>query len=122
MANYTRNMQASFVAMLFCATSGAFAQTAPADSGDASSGLNAGTTAKAVKATDRKLAHRVATALARTRGLDSARIFVKAREGRITLTGSVTDVGQVSLAEDAAKRIDGVKAVDNDVRVAGPSL
>ena len=77
---------------------------------------------KVLKAADRKLAHRVATALERTRGLNAARILVKARDGHVTLNGSVTDNEQVLLATDAARKVDGVKTVESFVRVAGPSL
>lgn len=122
MPNHRRSLQALFITVLLSVAGSASAQPASADSGSAGSGPNAAIAAKAAKAADRKLAHRIATALARTRGLDSSRIFVKARDGHVTLSGSVTDGAQVSLAEDAAKHVDGVKAVDNDIRVAGTSL
>jgi hyperosmotically inducible periplasmic protein len=76
----------------------------------------------AAKANDRKLAHRVGSQLARTRGLDSAQILVKAHGGVVTLSGSVTDAGQIPLAADAAKQVDGVVRVENRIRVSGASL
>jgi hyperosmotically inducible periplasmic protein len=76
----------------------------------------------AAKANDRKLAHRIASQLARTRGLDSAQILVKAHGGVVTLSGSVTDAGQIPVAADAAKQVDGVVRIENRIRVSGASL
>jgi osmotically-inducible protein OsmY len=88
----------------------------------ATSGTMAVTPAKASKAADRKLAHRISTALGRTRGLNAARILVRARDGHVTLSGSVTDNGQIALATDAARQVDGVKTVENLVRVSGAAM
>jgi len=78
--------------------------------------------AKAARAANRKLAHRVETALARTRGLNSVRIIVTARDGRITLSGAVNYNEQIPLAVDAARKVEGVIDVDNRIRATGASL
>jgi hyperosmotically inducible periplasmic protein len=126
MIDYPRSVHAMFATALLALSCSVYAQTSPgsADTATASaaSGASALSSGKASKAADRKLAHRVATALARTRGLNAARIFVKARDGHITLSGAVTDSEQISLATDAARQVDGVKIVETLVRVSGPSL
>lgn len=126
MINYPRSMRALFATALLALYCSAHAQSSPgsADTATASaaSGASAISCGKASKAADKKLAHRVATALARTRGLNAARILVKARDGRVTLSGSVTDNEQIALATDAARQVDGVKTVETLVRVSGPSL
>ncbi|CAE6855470.1 BON domain-containing protein [Paraburkholderia domus] len=123
MINPHPSLQALFAAALIAFAGNAMAQPTPAPAEEASfSRASAVAAMKASKAADRKLAHRVATALERTRGLNAARILVKVRDGHVTLNGSVTDNEQVSLAADAARQVDGVKAVENFVRVSGPSL
>ena len=126
MINHSRSVHALFAAALLALSGSVFAQSLPssADAASASAASSASATpsGKASKAVDRKLAHRVATALARTRGLNAARILVKARDGRVTLSGSVTDNEQIALATDAARQVDGVKTVETLVRVSGPSL
>ena len=106
------------VAMLLTLTTHTFAQT----QGAATGSVAAASAPLSAKATDRKLAHRVASRLARTRGLNAARILVKARDGQITLSGSVSDSEQIPLAGDAARQVDGVIHVENRIRVSGASL
>jgi hyperosmotically inducible periplasmic protein len=83
---------------------------------------NAASNAKAARAANRELAHRVENALARTRGLNSARIIVTARDGRITLSGAVNYTEQIALAVEAARQVEGVTDVENRIRVTGASL
>ncbi|MFM0401705.1 BON domain-containing protein [Paraburkholderia aspalathi] len=123
MINPHLSLHTVFAAALLAFASHAVAQSTPAPAeGTSFSSASTVATMKASKAANRKLAHRVATALGRTRGLNPARILVKVRDGHVTLNGSVTDDEQVSLATDAARQVDGVKTVENFVRVAAPSL
>ncbi|MEC5408510.1 BON domain-containing protein [Paraburkholderia sp. MPAMCS5] len=78
--------------------------------------------ARAARTANRKLAHRVENALARTRGLNSARIIVTARDGRVTLSGAVNYNEQIPLALDAARKVDGVTDVESRIRATGASL
>ncbi|MFM0731766.1 BON domain-containing protein [Paraburkholderia sediminicola] len=123
MINPHLSLHTLFAAALLAFASHAMAQSTPAPA-EGTSFSSASTVAgtKTLKAADRKLAHRVATALERTRGLNPARILVKVRDGHVTLNGSVTDNEQISLAADAARQVEGVKSVENFVRVSGPSL
>ena len=122
MINPHLSLHTLFAAALFAFAGHATAQSTPALADGVAAIAATGATTKASKAADRKLAHRIATALERTRGLNAARILVKVRDGHVTLNGSVTDNEQVSLAADAARQVDGVKTVENFVRVSGPSL
>ncbi|MET3619265.1 BON domain-containing protein [Burkholderia ambifaria] len=71
------------------------------------------------KAADRKLKRRVSTALARTKNLNVTRILVRARDGVVTLSGSVMDTNQANLAAEVARRVDGVASVSNLLRIDG---
>lgn len=109
------------VAMLAAPAGKIFAQTASATTASVPAATSI-TTAQATKAAERKLAHRVANALARTHGLNPSRILVKAHGSIVTLSGSVTDGAQIPLALDAAKQVDGVSHIENRIRIAGASL
>mgnify|MGYP005842392785 CR=1 FL=1 len=52
---------------------------------------------------------------------EPARVGVSVREGVVTLTGSVSSYPQRMAAERAARRVDGVKAVANDIEVKLPT-
>ncbi|MCA8253079.1 BON domain-containing protein [Burkholderia sp. AU31624] len=74
------------------------------------------------KAADRKLMRRVSAALARTQGLNATRVLVRVRDGVVTLAGSVSDTGQVALAAEAARGVDGVVSVVNLLRIDSQPL
>jgi osmotically-inducible protein OsmY len=69
----------------------------------------------ATKKTDRKLGNDVRKALSKAQGFDVSNVFVKARNGAVTLTGSVPDGSQISQAEEVAKGVAGVKSVSNKI-------
>jgi len=52
--------------------------------------------------------------------IDAVEIGVTAHDGIVTLTGTVNSYAQKLLAERAAKRLQGVKAIANDVQVRLP--
>jgi hyperosmotically inducible periplasmic protein len=72
---------------------------------------------KSSRAENRALAKRVLKALARTRGLDSTGLFVKAVDGNVTLTGAVPDASQIPLAVETTQRVDGVTSVRQSIRL-----
>ncbi|MDN7516355.1 BON domain-containing protein [Burkholderia sp. AU45251] len=78
----------------------------------------AGKATKAAKAADRQLMKRVARVLSRVAGLDSSRMLVRARDGAVTLSGTVRDNVQVSLAVAAAQAVPGVRVVYNRLRLS----
>jgi osmotically-inducible protein OsmY len=67
--------------------------------------------------TDEQLQRDVLVELTWEPSIHAAQIEVTAKEGVITLAGAVTNLSQKFLAERAAKRIVGVKAVANDIEV-----
>jgi hyperosmotically inducible periplasmic protein len=69
--------------------------------------------AKAVKAADRALQKEVLRALSKTKGLRVSAITVRARNGVVTLEGTVPEQSQVGLATQAAEAVEGVKSVTN---------
>ncbi|CAB3761011.1 BON domain-containing protein [Paraburkholderia solisilvae] len=88
------------------ATSPAFAQN---DTAAAAPSTNA----KSVKQADRALAKAVRRALGKTPGFDVSGVFVKARNGAVTLSGSVKDGSQISQAEEVTRQVQGVTSVSN---------
>ena len=72
---------------------------------------------KAIRAANRALTKQVLKTLSRTRQLDSSRIFVKARNGNVTLSGTVPEADQMPLAMSATQRVAGVSSVSNMLRL-----
>lgn len=69
--------------------------------------------AKAAKAADRALQKNVLRALSKTRGLRVSAITVRARNGVVTLEGTVPEQSQIDLATQAAEAVEGVTSVTN---------
>ncbi|MGF6781312.1 BON domain-containing protein [Paraburkholderia sp. GAS334] len=86
------------------------AVVASADAGSAPS-------AKSVRAANRKLAKNVRTAMAKVKGIDMTQLFVYAKGGVVTLSGSVPKSDQVVRAGEIAKSVPGVSSVDNRLSV-----
>ena len=118
-------IQSKLLKSLLAATFASFALNAVSQTADTPAGSAADTaaaaqdasSAKATRAANRKLTRSVSTALARTKGLDSTRIFVKSVDGAVTLSGMVPDVSQITLAVSVAQQVAGVKSVKNLLRV-----
>jgi hyperosmotically inducible protein len=99
---------------------GAFAQSNGAsDAAQASSSPAAAQSQsrKAMRAADRKLAKAVRYAVEHRKGLDATRIAIVARNGNVTLTGSVPDASQVDVAAQQARSVAGVSGVVNRLAV-----
>ena len=69
--------------------------------------------AKEAKAANRKLQKDVVRVLARTKGLVSTAITVRANNGDVILEGAVPEQTQMALATKAAEGVPGVKSVKN---------
>jgi len=69
------------------------------------------------KKADRALGLQVRKALAKAQGFDVSNVFVRARSGAVTLTGSVPDGAQIPQAEEVAKGVAGVKSVSNKLTI-----
>jgi hyperosmotically inducible periplasmic protein len=73
------------------------------------------TDAKTMKKADRMLARDVRRAMAKAQGFDVSNVFVKARSGAVTLSGTVPEGDQIAQAGEIAKGVAGVKSVNNKV-------
>jgi hyperosmotically inducible periplasmic protein len=80
-----------------------------------SSGAMAAPSTKSVKKADRKLGLDVRKALAHAQGFDVSNVFVRARGGAVTLSGTVPDSSQIGQAEEVAKTVPGVTSVTNKI-------
>jgi hyperosmotically inducible periplasmic protein len=85
---------------------GAYAQASATDQA-------ASTSARDQKSANRKLQRDVLKVLAKTRGLVSTAITVRANDGDVTLEGAVPEESQMTLASRAAESVQGVKSVKN---------
>lgn len=66
---------------------------------------------------NKELAQRVKRALESDRKIPAAGIDVTAADGRVTLWGTTASAAERSLAAQAAAKVDGVKGVDNQLKV-----
>jgi len=63
------------------------------------------------------LAARVKAALKDEEATTDIRVTVEAEQGRVTLRGIVLDAEERTLTQDVAARVDGVKGIDNQLRL-----
>lgn len=81
--------------------------------------------AQSSAASSKKAAHKqnwqtenaVRKAMTSTKGLDSASIRIVARDGVLTLDGTVPDQSQIPMAQNAAQSVPQVKSVSNRLTV-----
>lgn len=69
------------------------------------------------KAANKAVVKAVRKALARAKGLEPTRIYTKAVDGVVTLSGSVPEQGQIDIATQAAQGAQGVTSVQNKLTV-----
>jgi osmotically-inducible protein OsmY len=101
-------------ALIVLASLNAFAQSSEAA---APAATTAAPTAKETKAANRALQRKVRGTLAKTKGVSVANITVRARNGDVTLAGSVPEQSQLELATKAAESVPGVKSVKNALTI-----
>ncbi|MGE8163736.1 BON domain-containing protein [Paraburkholderia sp. NPDC080076] len=71
--------------------------------------------AKAQRAANRQLAKNVRQALSRTKTLNIVNVTVRAKQGVVTLQGSMPDNNQIEQAAKVASAVSGVASVRNDL-------
>jgi osmotically-inducible protein OsmY len=109
----------SAAVVLLLASVCAYAQTdAPTDS--ANTTASAAPTKKQIRQQNHALEKTVRHTLSATKHLDSSNIVIVARNGNVTLEGSVLDSGQIDLAGKSAAGAPGVKHVDNRITLHEP--
>ena len=109
-------LKALGVVVCVAVASSAYAQSS--DAAAASSTESAAPTKaqkSSTKKEDRKLGYSVRRALSKAQGFDVSNVYVRARSGAITLTGTVPEGGQIAQAEEVAKGVTGVKSVSNKI-------
>ncbi|MEZ2352703.1 BON domain-containing protein [Caballeronia sp. RCC_10] len=72
----------------------------------------------ATKKTDRSLGYAVRRALSKAQGFDVSNVYVRARSGAVTLTGTVPEGAQIAQAEEVAKGVSGVTSVSNKLSLS----
>ena len=90
-------------------TSGVYAQA----SDTTSMASTPATSSKKATPADKKLGRDVRKALSKAPGFNVSNVFVKARGGAVTLSGSVPEGSQIAQAGDVAKGVPGVTSVNN---------
>jgi hyperosmotically inducible periplasmic protein len=110
MKSNLRSALCASVLLMFAGVSYAQSANAPSDASMAPGTMSASPSAKKA---DRALAHAVRRALSKAQGLDVSGIFVRARDGAITLSGSVNNSDQIHQAEEVARSVQGVNSVTN---------
>ncbi|WP_244847136.1 MULTISPECIES: BON domain-containing protein [unclassified Caballeronia] len=112
-------LKALGVVVCVAVASSAYAQSSDAA---ATTGTESAAPTKAQKAatkkTDRKLGYDVRRALSKAQGFDVSNVFVRARGGAVTLTGTVPEGAQISQAEEVAKGVTGVQSVSNKLTLS----
>jgi hyperosmotically inducible periplasmic protein len=102
------------IAAMILLTAGVHAQTSSSDATAAAPAASpAPSSHSSDRATNRAFARRVQKAIFRTKGLEDTEIvvFAKAKTGDVTLAGFIVSEDQDQLAQDAAKKVPGVKSV-----------
>jgi hyperosmotically inducible periplasmic protein len=100
-------------------TSGAASASAGAQGASAMAASGSATPTPGRKA-DRALRRKVYAAIGKHKEISAGDISVVARDGAVTLNGTVTDVSQISQVADIAKGVDGVVSVTNKLTVKKP--
>ncbi|HTR08550.1 MAG TPA: BON domain-containing protein [Paraburkholderia sp.] len=100
---------ASFL-LIFAGASHAQSASAPSDASMSTGAMQA---PSSTTKSDRALARAVRHALSRAQGFNVSGVFVRARDGAVTLSGSVRTADQIRQAEDVTRSVQGVKSVSN---------
>ena len=108
-------------ALLICGSIHAYAQAS--DAAPAAPATPASTTAgarahyKSMKAANRALQRQVRSALVKDRGIAMSNVTIRARDGAVTLQGSVPLQAQSDRATEVAKGVPGVTSVRNALSI-----
>ncbi|MEW9585737.1 BON domain-containing protein [Paraburkholderia sp. DGU8] len=105
-------------ALLICGSIQAYAQAsdaAPATPASTTSGARQHY--KSLKAANRALQRQVRSALVKDRSISMANVTIRARDGAVTLQGSVPVQAQSDRATEVAKSVPGVTSVRNALSI-----
>jgi hyperosmotically inducible periplasmic protein len=108
----SRLLRAILLCVSMTASIASYAQSSDAQPAPQTASAPKATTKKATSA-DRALAKAVRRALGKAQGINVADIFVRARDGAVTLSGSVRSADQIQQAETVTRSVQGVTSVTN---------
>lgn len=98
------------ILLIFAGVSHAQSTNAPSDASMAPAATPAATS---TTKSDRALARAVRRALSRAQGFNVSGVFVRARSGAVTLSGTVRTGDQIRQAEEVTRSVQGVNSVSN---------
>ena len=93
---------------------------APASEQDLSTPATSGAAAPTARQADRALRRKVYAAIGKHKEISAGDISVRAKDGAVTLSGTVTDADQIGKVEGIAKGVPGVTSVTNKLTVKKP--
>ena len=96
------------------------ATSAPAGGQGASEMAASGTAAPVGRKADRALRRRVYAAIGKAKEISAGDISVIAKDGAVTLSGTVTEAAQIGKADAIARGVSGVTSVNNKLTVKKP--
>jgi hyperosmotically inducible protein len=96
------------------------AASAPAGAQGASEIAASGAMAPVGRKADRVLRRRVYAAIGKDKGISAGDISVIAKDGAVTLNGTVTEAAQIGKTEAIARGVSGVTSVTNKLTVKKP--
>ena len=107
-------LQVLGIVMSIASVSSAYAQSqSNTPTATMDSAASAKASQRSARKADRKLGSDVRRALSKTKEITATNIFVRARDGVVTLTGSVPDNMQIERATQVANGVAGVTSVIN---------
>lgn len=104
-------------ALIVLASMGAVPETRAAMAASEPSAVSGASAPGATRKENRALRKRVYAAFAKDKSIDAGGIGVSAKDGAVTLTGTVTDASQIDKAAALAKGAPGVTSVTNKLAV-----
>lgn len=121
----TRALGWAVAASFVVASAAVWSQTgqsasAPIDAQAASAMAASGMVAPTGRKADRALRRKVYAAIGKAKEISAGDISVSAKDGAVTLNGSVTDASQIAKVEAIAQGVPGVTSVTNKLTVKKP--
>jgi hyperosmotically inducible protein len=108
--------------LMLASSINAWSQTSEtvAASGGAAAAASGAQGRKTAKQADRALRKQIYAAIGKYKAIDAGDISVSARNGAVTLNGTVKDASQISQVADIARSVSGVTSITNKLTVSRP--
>ncbi|SDB93333.1 BON domain-containing protein [Paraburkholderia lycopersici] len=115
--NNTRVVGLAIAMWIATASSSVWAQLQGSASAPAGAEAVSGAAAPTGKQADRALRRKVYAAIGKDKAINAGNISVGAKNGAVTLNGTVSDTAQIGKVEEIAKSVAGVTSVSNKLTV-----